>query len=195
MFLVSIFISFLSFVTSYLWWTKDWWRPQTVTGTVVGIEDLLLGFFTGGIMSVIYDFIFRKGYKNNASKKILPNGPLLIIFTGCLMEWLFLKVGLTSFLACTITLALTIFFMILVRKDLFYDSLVSGVSMMLISILFYLIIILFSNTWIDNTYLNGLSGLRIANVPIEEFIFWFLAGMWIGPFYEYTVGKKLKSIH
>ena len=191
---LSIFTGILSVLTSYFWWTKDWWRPLTITDTVVGIEDFLLGFFTGGIMSVIYDFIFKKCYINTSSKKATLNGPLLIIFTACLMEWLFIKVGLTSFWACTITLTLTVIFMILIRRDLFFDSLVSGVSMMLISVLFYFIIIILSSTWINNTYLNGLSGFRIANVPIEEFIFWFLAGMWIGPFYEYTTGKRVRNM-
>src|ERR1035437_8729952 len=54
---VSILIGILSVVTSYLWWTKDWWRPLTVTGTVVGIEDFTMGFASGVIISIIYNFL------------------------------------------------------------------------------------------------------------------------------------------
>lgn len=34
----------LSLVAEYFWWTKDWWQPQTVTYTIIGIEDIILGF-------------------------------------------------------------------------------------------------------------------------------------------------------
>lgn len=99
-------------------------------------------------------------------------------------------VGLTSFWSSAISMFLVVIFIIFVRRDLFFNSLISGVAMMCISIFFYLVIILISNTWINNTYLHGLSGLNFFTIPIEEFVFWFLAGMWVGPFYEFSFGKK-----
>lgn len=191
---ISLLASIFNVLSSYLWWTKDWWRPPTITGTVVGVEDMLLGFFCGGIMSVIYDLIFNKKYSKRALKHRPLNAYIFLIFSTSLMAWLFYRVGLTSFWSSTISMILFVIFMIYIRKDLFFNALVSGTAMMAISILFYIIIITLSNTWIDSTYLPSLSGFRIWNVPVEEFVFWFLAGMWIGPFYEYSLGKKLKSI-
>ena len=47
MLVVGIFLGVVSVVSSYIWWTNDWWRPETITGTRVGIEDFILGFFPG----------------------------------------------------------------------------------------------------------------------------------------------------
>ena len=181
-------------MTSFYWWTKDWWRPTTFTGTVVGIEDFVMGFTTGGIMSVIYDLIFNKGYKKTILKHTVYKAYFVGLFMASLTAWLFIMTGLTSFWASTISMFLVIVYIIFVRRDLFLDSLVSGVAMMFISVIFYFVIILLSSTWINNTYLHGLSGFRIYSIPIEEFVFWFLAGMWVGPFYEFAFGKKLGSV-
>jgi len=41
-----------------------------------------------------------------------------------------------------------------------------------------------------------LSGHRITGIPVEEIIFWFLAGFLFGPFYEYWQGVRLRrSVH
>ena len=59
MFFTSILICILSVLTSYFWWTKDWWQPLNFTNTVVGFEDFIMGFTSGGIMSVIYNFLLN----------------------------------------------------------------------------------------------------------------------------------------
>jgi len=194
MFSISVLIGVISVLTSYFWWTKDWWKPQNITGTIVGIEDFIMGFTSGGIMSIAYNYLLKNGYSEYRTKQRFFSAILLMIFMVFLMFYLLLITGLTSFWSCVTTLMATILFLDYSRKDLLFDSLISGVSMMFISMLFYLVILLLSNTWVDNTYLQGLSGIRFVNIPIEEFVFWFLAGMWIGPFYEYVYGKKLEDI-
>ncbi len=194
MILTSLLISILSVLTSYFWWTKDWWKPETITGTIVGIEDFIMGFTTGGIMSIAYDFLLNKGYSKLKSKQRLFSGILVMIFMALLMFYLFLVAGITSFWSSVVTMIIVILFLDYSRRDLLLDSLISGVSMLFISVSFYLVIVLVSNTWVDNTYLSGLSGIRVGTIPIEEFIFWFLAGMWVGPFYEYVYGRRLRSI-
>ena len=190
MFFVSVFIGILSVLTSYFWWTRDWWRPETITNTVVGFEDLVMGFTSGGIMSIIYNFLLDKSYGKEIKFKP-PSAILLLLFMASFTFLFIFVVGLTSFWSSFISLILTVIIIDYYRRDLMLDSLVSGLSMMLISILFYLVIILISHTWVDKTYLSRLSGLRLFTIPIEEFIFWFLAGMWVGPLYEYAFRKKL----
>ncbi len=189
---ISCLIGILSVITSYSWWTVDWWRPLTITNTVVGIEDFIMGFTTGGIMSVIYNFIFRNKYKKGVVRCNSKEAYLLLILMGGLTAFLINIINITSFWSSTMSMFLFIILILFFRKDLFFDSLFSGILMMLISFSFYLVIILVSDTWVNNTYLYGLSGLRLLTIPIEEFIFWFLTGMWVGPFYEYTYGKKLE---
>lgn len=190
----SFLIGVLSVATSYFWWTKDWWRPITITHTIVGIEDFIMGFTSGGIMSVIYDYFLGKTYAKSTVRHGKYAPYLLLVFMGGATTLLFLYLGITSFWSSFITMALVILFIDYLRKDLIFDSLISGTAMFVVSITFYAVILLASNTWIDITYLDGLSGVRIWNVPVEEFVFWFLAGMWVGPFYEYALGKKLKRL-
>ncbi len=165
--LTSFFIGILSVLTSYFWWTKDWWRPLTVTGTIVGFEDFIMGFTSGGIMSVIYDYIFRKKYQKVNLKNNIVGAFFVLLFMAIVTGWLFISIGLTSFLASTISMLLVVIFIVLVRRDLFFDSLISGLVMMLVSTLFYFLIILISNTWVSKTYLDGLSGLRFFTIPVE----------------------------
>ncbi len=187
---MSLLIGVASVATSYLWWTKDWWRPATLMGTIVGIEDFVMGFTSGGIMSIVYNFIFNPKILDNR----FPVSKLLPIFMIALMTFLtsfiFVFFGVSSFWASLIAMSVTILLIICLRKDLLIDAIVSGIAMLLISILFYGPIVTLSETWIDATYLNGLSGMRLWNVPVEEFVFWFIAGMWVGPFYEVCKGIK-----
>lgn len=39
--------------------TKDYWKPPTITNTSVGIESFLIGFFIGGVASIVYEEIFK----------------------------------------------------------------------------------------------------------------------------------------
>ena len=40
-------------------------------------------------------------------------------------------------------------------------------------------------------YLNNLSGIIILGQPLEDLIWWFFAGAFIGPLYEYWQEAKL----
>ena len=45
---------------------NDWWSPQTITNTTIGIEDFLFGFTVGGIASVVYEEVFQKKLRKKA---------------------------------------------------------------------------------------------------------------------------------
>ncbi|MEY4440594.1 MAG: hypothetical protein RLY49_220 [Candidatus Parcubacteria bacterium] len=190
---ISFLIGGASVVTSYLWWTKDWWRPQTITGTIVGIEDFIMGFTTGGVMSVLYNFVMNPKI---AKRKIKVN-TYFGLFLICLMTFitvsLFLFFGLTSFWSSFIAMISIVLLIMYLRKDLIINSLVSGILMFLISTIFYGVILFMSDTWVTSTYLHGLSGIKLFTIPVEEFIFWFIAGMWVGPFYEAIEGIRYRK--
>jgi hypothetical protein len=57
---MSVLIGVLSVLTGYVWWTVDWWKPPTITHTIVGVEDLVMGFAAGGIMAAAYEVLFRR---------------------------------------------------------------------------------------------------------------------------------------
>jgi|ERR1035437_3461594 hypothetical protein len=189
---MSLMIGILSLVTSYYWWTTDWWRPLNVTGTKVGIEDFIMGFSTGGIMASIYEVVFKRGLYKRKLHHHISGGLTILFLLAQTTMWLFWGVGFTSFWASTIAMTLVAFIMIFIRRDLFFTSIITGVLMVIVSSIFYYTIVFISPEWINHTYLLGLSGTRIIGVPIEEYIFWFFSGVVFGPFYEYWQGERLR---
>ena len=196
MLVMGLLVGFVSLATAHYWWTIDWWRPMTVTGTRIGFEDFLVGFGSGGIMAVAYEVLFRKRHVRIRGLCIHCPGPAtLLLLLAFLTSWLFWGMGLTSFLASTIAFIFTAGALFYFRKDLFVNGLLSGVLMTAFSIPVYVTMSLLSPGWSEVTYLfDTLSGLMIGGIPIEEFVFWFFAGLIFGPFYEYWQGERMRKI-
>jgi len=196
MLMMSLGIAFLNLVTAYLWWGVDWWSPPTLTGTRVGIEDFITGFASGGVMAVAYEVIFRKRHIRLRQKcDYCPRQSTLIILLGLLTAFLFWIAEFSLFNASAVALLVVAGILFYFRKDLFFNGVISGVLTLLISIPSYVVIQMFSPGWIAEVYLfETLSGVLALGVPIEEFVFWFLAGFVFGPFYEYWKGERLRKM-
>ena len=194
-----IFMSFAigigSVVTAYLWWTIDWWRPETITNTRVGIEDFLMGFSNGGIAAVLYGAIYKKRLSKHI-KKINDVGTFnicLILFF--IIAFLFWGFNITSFWASTIAMIIAAIYTLYTRRDLFFNALASGILMTIVSLPFYHFLTLLFPDFIYRTWMfQHLSGIIIIGVPLEDLIFYFLFGFIIGPLYEYWQNKRLVSI-
>jgi hypothetical protein len=195
MLFASIMIGVLSVATAHYWWTLDWWHPVTITGTRVGREDFIVGFFSGGIMATAYEVLLRKRLYRVAVKSHHLGGFALLLLLGCITSWLFWGVGITSFYASSIAIIVAAIVLFWDRSDLIVDGLASGVLMALISVSSYVTILYTAPEWIQQTYhWDALSGILIAQVPIEEYVFWFLAGILFGPFYEYAKSDGLRRL-
>lgn len=196
MLVMSILIGIISVATAHYWWTFDWWHPTTVTGTRVGLEDFLMGFASGGIIAVAYEIIFKKRNSRIRSRCLhCPGGFTILLLLAFLTSWLVWGVQLTSFWASTIALLVVASVVFFFRKDLFISGILSGLLMLGASVLFYGSIALLSPEWAPFTYqLDSLSGRTIVGFPVEEFIFWFLAGLVFGPFYEYWKGERFLRV-
>lgn len=168
---------------------------MTITGTKVGIEDFLMGFSSGGIMAVAYEVVAARRYsKRRAASAGLYGFFLVLLLLAYITASLLYVVGLTSFFASTIAMLAVAAMMFFIRRDLVLNGLVSGACMACVSLLFYAAALLVSPGWVDATYrFSTLSGVRILGIPIEEFIFWFLAGLVFGPFYEFWKGIRLRK--
>lgn len=190
---MSLLIGVASVLTSYYWWTDDWWRPMTIAGTKVGFEDFIAGFASGGIMATVYEFAFRKTIYHKV-KTFNHLGLITLIALTVITEVFLKSLSMTSFYASTFSMLLISGVMISLRKDLFMSSIISAVLMTIISVLPYLLILAISPDWIGKTYLATLSGIKIIGVPVEEFVFWFMSGLLFGPFYEYWKGERLRRL-
>lgn len=79
------------------YWTVDWWRPQTITGTRVGIEDFILGISNAGIATVLYAELFHKRLYRRRKVDHSRNLTLLVALTCCLFYIFFRVLHMTSF--------------------------------------------------------------------------------------------------
>src|ERR1035437_716920 len=194
MFIMSTLICIFGVGTLFYWFTIDWWRPPVIIGVRIGIEDFIMSFTTGGIMAVIYEVLFKQIYYKRKLRHHVVGAFTILLLLAQATTWLFWGVGLTSFWASTFAMGVISLVMLSFRRDLFFNALGSGFMMLIASLPFYYTIILISPEWINKTYLPTLSGVRITGIPIEELVFWFLAGFLWGPFYEYWKGERLRKI-
>ena len=194
MLVMSVLIGTLSPITGYVWWTVDWWKPPTITHTIVGFEDVLMGFASGGIMAAAYEVLFRRRLYHVRGKHNYPKITILFLL-ALVTSLLFWGMGFTSFWASTIALIVGAAVLFSFRTDLLPIGVLSGILMSAISLLFYFTIMSLSPDWINHTYqFKTLSGVLVLGIPIEEFVFWFLAGLVMGPFYEYWQCDRLRKL-
>jgi hypothetical protein len=181
--LISAAFSLIGLSTAYLF-TGDWWRPETVLGGRLSIEDALLGFTNGGI-AAFCAFLFHR--ESGAGKKIgraLMIMPFLTLFF--LTSLLFFLMGLSSFIANALGLALATLIMLAIRPDLTSVSLIGGFLMAAFSFPVYSILVQVSPGWVEHSWIMGnLSGFMLGGVPIEDYVWYFLVGSFLSTAYPY----------
>ena len=185
----------LGLLAEYLWWTKDWWRPQTITGTVVGIEDVVLAFFSLGVASSLYLVLFRRKWhaaKESSRNKVWFGG---IIACNFGLFWVLFASGINSFVATTITFALGTSMFVMAKRELIVPTLISGALMMVAVIPVYLAMIAVTPNYVQITWVaESLIGWYPLGIPIEDFIFYFVGGALSFSAYPFLVDAKLTAL-
>ncbi len=194
MIIMSILFAIFGVFAEY-WWTQDWWKPQNITGTIIGLEDLLLGFSIGGISAVLYEELFKKRiYKYKSGNHNLGIASLMML---CFLSFLFIfyVLNLNSFIATTIIQIIIGIILVILRRDLMYDALLTGLSLCAVSIVVFILLEYLSPNFVENAWnWSYLTGTRFMAAPIEDLIFFFLSGFCIAPFYLFWRNEKLRKI-
>jgi len=190
---LSVLFGFAGIFSEYIY-TIDWWRPLTITGTRVGLEDFLFGFWAGGVSGIIYEEVFkRRLYLREKRKSSFLLHFLCSMFSvGILFFGSFYILQLSSFYSSILAMGLTTLFIWILRKDLILDSLLTGIIVPLVGLLWFWIPEYFTPGWVENHWLfENLSGIVILKAPLEDLIWGFFAGTFIGPLYEFWQGARL----
>ena len=172
-------------------YTLDWWAPLTITGTVVGIEDVLFGFVCGGIATVVYEEIFKKRIKIRKVSKIRRKQENLNLFvilglTAFLFLVPFYLLNLNSFQSTIICLAIPTLIIWAKRRDLIVDSLATGIILVLVTSIVYTLLNFLTPGWISAFwYFRNVPHILLLNIPLDDFVWYFLIGAFVGPLYEY----------
>jgi hypothetical protein len=196
MMVMSLLFGCIGIISSFIY-TVDWWHPSTITNTRVGIEDFLFGFVVGGIASVIYEEVFKKRIKLrkiNKIKRLHQNEKSLfmLLFSGLTFFVGFYLLKMHSFHSSILALVIPIIYFWLKRKDLIFDSLASGFLLMIVSFLAFIIPEFITPGWVQFAwYHENLSGIIVLKAPLEDVVWFFLTGAFIGPLYEFWRDGKL----
>jgi len=176
---------------SQIWYIRDYWRPETITGWPISFEDVLFGFFIAGIASVAYEILFKKHFDEKRRKQAPHKRALAFAVIITIMIARFLSVNsIYDSFVLFLMIALTILFF---RRDLFVDSVVSGCLMALCFLISYVIFLnLFPDAITKWWALRNISGLFVWKIPVEELLWAFGLGLALGPLYEFTTGKIFK---
>ena len=185
----------LAGIISEFWYFKDYWDPPSLLGnTKFLLEDFLFGFAFTGIAATIYKVVFRKESKDiiiKGRKKLFFIFFVIGIFSLLLFNNL-LKIN--SIFVSSFTVLIFSLIIILIRRDLIFQSIMSGILSLLIIIPIYVLIFnLISPTFWDKYWLlaNTTFGAKvIGNIPLTELHWYFSWGCFAGIAYDFYHGSK-----
>lgn len=180
----------------YYWWTTDWWHPATITNTRIGIEDVIVSFTHIGVPLFLYKTLFDQNsyLKENrfsvfASVKRFLELMLVSFVPASILFYFF---DIHSFFSTVIGLLLAGSFILFKRGDLFQEIIWTTFLMTLAAIPMYLLGSLLSPGIMESFWnLPKLSGIFIAEIPLEDLVWYAAFGYFLGGLHEYLLDAKL----
>ncbi|MEK6889203.1 MAG: lycopene cyclase domain-containing protein [Nanoarchaeota archaeon] len=169
----------------------SYWNPDTLFDLSrffgLSLEDLLFMFFAGGVGAGIYEIVFKRKIKFKKRYK-LHWGALITTFIVAML-FPFLKFNLMYSLIVPPVIGTLV--MWYERKDLIKHSLKGGLAFLIFYILALLAFFFIFPDFVEKFYtLQGVSGILVLGIPLEEFLYAFAFGLLWAPMYEYVHGEK-----
>lgn len=191
MLLVSIIGALAGPVMDHLY-IQDYWVPLNITSTKIGIvESVLVGFMMCGVATVLYEDLFRKKIvlkRAGVERKIgdTLHVVLLSLLTLGIAYTSFYFLHLNSLIASLLAFIIPTIIILYLRKDLIMVSLITGILLLLVSTIVYSILELITPGWVLKFwYFKNVPEIIIFNMPIDDVFWYFFAGAYLGPLYEY----------
>ena len=198
MLILSLIFGVISFPAQYVY-IQDWWKPLTIIGTSLGIEDFIFGFSVGGVLAVAYSIFFKKRIKIKKVKIKEQKRNLNFLFLFVLLVGIFslsfFVLKLNTLISTILAFVIPTIAIYIKRKDLIKDSIMSGIVTIPAVFILYQILYLITPGFFGDFWLyQNIGRILIFRIPLEEFIWFFFAGAFIGPLYEYWKEGKLINI-
>ncbi|MDY6934933.1 MAG: lycopene cyclase domain-containing protein [Spirochaetota bacterium] len=176
-----------------VWYFVDYWQPPSLAGvSSVSIEDFLFGFCITGIAVSIFDVTFCKKIRDEAKDR---KGVFFILFLCGLISLLVFNnwLGINSIFVSSMAFIVISVIMILIRRDLFLPSIISGILTVIVIIPIYLLLYnwLSPDYWMRYWLLYDTEyGITVlGNIPVTEIIWYFSWGCLAGAGYDFASGK------
>jgi hypothetical protein len=168
-------------------WTRDWWHPQTVTGTIIGVEDVFYAFGNGGVLAAIFALVF--GLEARPAGAYLPwlYRAVPYAVNALLPPVLVFAVGLHSFVASGLGALLAVALILRARPDLLGAAMWSAALGTVVSFPFYWLMRLLLPGYIASTwYLERLSGIDVLGIPVEDVVWYLYTAAFLGTYYKFA---------
>jgi hypothetical protein len=178
-----------------LLYTRDWWHPATLTGTRVGIEDVLYSVGNGGYMAALYAAITRCQFGRDQRAPTWPLRLAPIASIAIVPFVLCLGFGLHSFVATSIGSLLALAIVLAARVDLAPIAVVTGLVGTALAVPVYLIMEgVFPGSTAATWDLPHLSGILPLGIPAEDLVWYvYTAALW-GTYYKFATGLRVVSL-
>jgi hypothetical protein len=186
----QLFVSFIIALFGPIadWLYRDYWIPESIIGLNIGrvtlrIESVIFAFLVGGIAAILYEVVFRKRHLYGKPRGALA---VIIILATLVLTIILNKLGLNSIWASSFSMLLSSMVMVTIDHDLIKDAVWSSLLMMILSIILYFVWLNiypkgFQTFWLP----QALTGIKLWEIPIEEIVWFFCAGISLGIFYEF----------
>lgn len=172
-----------------LWYTKDYWHPDYI-GNWPWIEDIIFGFAIVGIAAVIYETIFASRIREQNTEASHPFIAPLMFLTIAFGMGLFTPI-MNSIYAAISMFILVWLICVFLRRDLLIASLGAGLFLVIFAFIGYQAVIFqfpgIIQAWWE---LENISGILILGIPFEEYLWFFTAGLALGPLWEFWRGIR-----
>src|SRR3989344_6395340 len=180
-------------------YTKDWWNPLTITNTKIGFEAIFVGFMIGGIAAVIYEDIFKKKIKirkkiRKIKRKENINLLLMLSLAFLLFFESFYLLNLNSLLSTVVALVVPTMIIYILRRDLIIDSLATGFLLVIVAIIVYSVVEIFTpGRIVSFWHFKNVPNIVIFNLPLDDIILYFFSGLFICSLYGYWQEGRLSK--
>lgn len=192
---MGLYLIIAGTIGQYYVWTVDWWSPQTVTNTKIGIEDILHAFTIGGVGLALYPTVLKKKIvliKKTHTPLVYAVGISAVSLGSSLVSFYYF--GLHSFTATLVGVLILFCFLIWQRRELLAVSLISGFLLLVVSIPVYIVMNQVAPNFVFDAWMHdNLSGLFLFYAPIEDLMFYGAVGTVILPLYIYGFGLKFQD--
>ena len=199
MFWVSLWTAFLGLTEPFF--VPEYWNPPTLFNlaqrTGFDIESIIFAFSVGGIVSVLYEVVFKTKHRLVSLRERLKSIHKLHYFflslapLTFLLLWFFTKIN--PIYSTSVALFIGSLGAIVCRKDLTKKILVGGLLFLGLYFLFFLFFNLAFPGYIDKVWnFSTISGIIILGIPIEELLFALTLGMFWSSLYEHLTWRTVK---
>lgn len=178
----------------------DWWKPDTVLGTMISLESILFSFFLVGSLSVCSEVLLKKEYVPQNLQPAVPIINKRILGVGGLIFFLVLfKVfSIHSFVASVIAMGFFTVYMLILRKDLLIDALVGACFATFLGMVWFSVAEIYSPGWVEATWLfDNITGYYFIHEPlyepIEDFIWFLIVGAMFAPLYKFGSSRVSRA--